>query len=67
MNFEKFYGDPPKNKTRPAKMHVGQIVERRTNAQARYYLHRLMREAMKYGMEFSTALEGDVYAIRRDK
>ena len=69
MNFVRFDGYARKgHKPLPHTMAVGQIIER--SNPCRVTRHRLMedmREAMKQGMEFSTAEELDIYAIRRDK
>ena len=69
MNFVRFDGYGKKAyRPRPRKMEVGQIVTRYSPRRSTIYgLRADMREAMKQGMEFSTAEEGDMYAIRRDK
>lgn len=66
-NWEPYTGASGKSRS-PEKMHVGQIVVRNHVSKAyMIQLRRKMRAGMKSGMEFSTASDGDKFAIRRDK
>ena len=67
MQFEKFTGEYRGFNPGPLRMAVGQVVVRTPSHARLYQLRAEMRKAMKEGMEFSVAREGDTFAIRRDK
>lgn len=65
-NWEPYTGNSLKSRC-PEKMCVGQIVIRDHVAKSyMIQLRRKMRAAMKLGMKFSTACDGDTFVIRRD-
>ena len=65
MNFVQFTG--PRNPA-PKNMEVGEIIIRVGVSRATLYnLRRKMSAAMKSGMLFSIAQDGNMYTIKRDK
>lgn len=68
MNFVKYDGSKHnEHRQMPENMNVGQVIVRSCAPRYISLLKHKMREAMKLGMEFSTAVDDGKFAIRRDK